>query len=204
MTQGLFVWLTFSFSLTFSLTQSKQIWLFSTHISSNLRPWEVKHLCKLVHSPGHFPLSLLHGSPIKVYHQWGKSRAPVLPSTSECDVWPQPERGLLSCTSDTTQQRAVQSMCLSPPVCFEKPQTSQGKHKWGEEGTRVTRCSTDDQLRPTPQPDQPGSKNAMNEQRVAANSRSVTSSDVWGGPEVFTVVERGNQRAPQGQAEALG
>lgn len=58
-------------------------------------------------------------------------------------------KDLLCCTSDTTQQKAVQSMCLSLPVCFEKPQTSQGKYKYKEEGWGVMWCGADKHFRLT-------------------------------------------------------
>ncbi len=98
-------------------------------------------------------------------------------------------------------------MCLSPPVCFEKPQTLQGKHKKEEEGRGVTRRGTDDQLRPMPQPDFAVQK-TMSEQQAAANSRPVTTSDVRGRPEVSAAVKWGTRddiaEPPQGLAGTLG
>lgn len=74
-------------------------------------------------------------------------------------------------------------MCLSPPVCFEKPQTLQGKHKKGEEGKGVMRRCAEEPLwtHAATRPRCPKTQWVSSKRpQTAALSHSIACEEPWG------------------------
>ena len=102
------------------------------------------------------------------------------------------QRGICSVAPLTLSSRELSRACVylplfvlrSPRPCREN--TRRGRREGESRGAAET-ISSDPRRNQTSV-----SKSTVTEQRVAANSRLVTSNAVWGGPEVSTVVDRGH------------